>query len=177
MKTFRRAAVITALLAVVLGVLVGPGSATDSAVNKDLAAARRATARFHDVSVALDEGYVADPACVANPAGAAMGVHYFNQALAQDPALDVSHPEILLYVPGDDGPRLVGVEYFKAAPDKTPGPPYLVDPNGPELFGQHFNGPMAGHNPQMPTHYDLHVWIWSHNPDGTFAQFNPSLSC
>lgn len=44
----------------------------------------------------------------------------------------------------------------------------------PVLFGRTFDGPMAGHGPGMPWHYDLHVWIWAHNPSGTFAQFNPA---
>jgi hypothetical protein len=29
----------------------------------------------------------------------------------------------------------------------------------------------------MPEHYDLHVWLWKHNPEGMFAQFNPRVSC
>ena len=47
----------------------------------------------------------------------------------------------------------------------------------PSLFGQSFQGPMAGHVPGMPWHYDLHVWAWSENPAGRFAQWNPTLSC
>ena len=29
----------------------------------------------------------------------------------------------------------------------------------------------------MPVHYDLHVWLWKHNPSGVFAPFNPDASC
>jgi hypothetical protein len=29
----------------------------------------------------------------------------------------------------------------------------------------------------MPIHYDLHVWLWKHNPSGLFAPFNPEASC
>jgi hypothetical protein len=36
---------------------------------------------------------------------------------------------------------------------------------------------MPGHNPSMPVNYDLLVWIDESNPAGTFAQFNPSISC
>lgn len=172
MKTFSRVAVIASLCAVVLGVLAWPGSA-DPSVSKDLAAARRATARFHDVNVALSDGYVAEEVCVARPDGAVMGMHYANPALARDPALDVEHPGILLYLPTSSGPQLIGVEYFKADADQN----LATDPDRPSLFGQPFQGPMPGHNPQMPIHYDLHVWIWAHNPDGMFAPFNPSLSC
>ena len=39
------------------------------------------------------------------------------------------------------------------------------------------NGPMAGHNPQMPWHYDLHAWVIENNPAGMFSQWNPSISC
>jgi hypothetical protein len=47
----------------------------------------------------------------------------------------------------------------------------------PSLFGQTFQGPMPGHNPQMPWHYDLHVWLFESNPSGLFAPFNPAFSC
>ncbi|HUG65708.1 MAG TPA: hypothetical protein VMK83_10860 [Gaiellaceae bacterium] len=47
----------------------------------------------------------------------------------------------------------------------------------PSLFGRAFDGPMPGHNPFMPVHYDLHVWVAEHNPSGVFALFNPALSC
>jgi len=47
----------------------------------------------------------------------------------------------------------------------------------PRLYGQTFDGPMAGHHPGMGVHYDLHVWVWQDNPSGTFAQFNPDVSC
>jgi hypothetical protein len=29
----------------------------------------------------------------------------------------------------------------------------------------------------MPIHYDLHVWVWDHNPSGMFTQWNPTVSC
>lgn len=29
----------------------------------------------------------------------------------------------------------------------------------------------------MPWHYDLHVWIWTPNPNGDFAPFNPRVMC
>jgi hypothetical protein len=36
---------------------------------------------------------------------------------------------------------------------------------------------MEGHEPGMPIHYDLHAWVWKHNPSGDFAQFNPEVAC
>ena len=67
--------------------------------------------------------------------------------------------------------HLVGVEFFSA--DGVPG----TDDDRPSLFGQPFDGPMPGHFPGQPDHYDLHVWLWRFNPAGMFAQFNPRVSC
>jgi len=145
----------------------------------ELALARRSTTRYQDVSVALREGYVADAVCVASPAGA-MGIHYLNPS-RMDTTLTPREPEILLYAREGQQVRLVGVEYFKAVLEN--GQPYFgLNPPAnpgptPQMFGQAFQGPMPGHNPSMPWHWDLHVWIWQDNPAGTFAQFNPALSC
>jgi hypothetical protein len=47
----------------------------------------------------------------------------------------------------------------------------------PQLFGRTFDGPMPGHVPGMPWHWDLHVWVWANNPSGVFEQWNPAISC
>jgi hypothetical protein len=31
--------------------------------------------------------------------------------------------------------------------------------------------------PQALHHYDLHVWLWKHNPAGLFAPTNPNVKC
>lgn len=158
-----------------------------------LANVRRATAAFHDIDKAMAAGY-ASPAgghCDASAAGA-MGVHAANPALLQDIALNPEQPEVLLYLPSGGGNyRLVGVEYVQPvllrdtatnrvapwfAPTPWPASHVVVNP-APSLFGQTFQGPMPGHVPGMPWHYDLHVWAWAPNPSGTFAQWNPSISC
>lgn len=103
-----------------------------------------------------------------------MGIHFIKPSLAMDPAIDLRQPELLLYEPTKSGRlRLVGVEYFKADADQD----LATDSDRPWLFGRPFDGPMLGHEPGMPIHYDLHVWIWKHNPSGMFAQFNPRVSC
>ena len=48
----------------------------------------------------------------------------------------------------------------------------------PTLFGQH----VQLHDQQanrfgLPAYYSLHVWLWKHNPAGTFAMFNPNVMC
>lgn len=61
----------------------------------------------------------------------------------------------------------------------SPNPPdwSKVVTTQPSLFGRAFDGPMPGHNPQMPWHYELHVWAWQGNPSGLFASWNPNVSC
>lgn len=39
------------------------------------------------------------------------------------------------------------------------------------------DGPTLGHEPGMPIHYDLHVWLFKANPDGVFAPWNPRVTC
>lgn len=140
--------------------------------------------------MAAGYSYEGEP-CVASPAGT-MGIHAPNLALVGTQTLDPEQPEALLYLPKPGGGlRLVAVEYIQivllrnpatgvVAPwfASTPWPSnYQVVTPTPRLFGQTFNGPMPGHNPAMPWHWDLHVWVWANNPTGMFAQWNPSLSC
>jgi len=136
-------------------------------VNKDLAKVRAATAKYHNVDAALADGYVAAPVCVEVPGLGAMGYHYELPG-SIDGIVDPLRPEALLYVPSGNGLRLVGVEYIVDAGAVA---------GAPTLFGQTFDGPMPGHHPGQPTHYDLHVWLWSKNPSGMFSQFNPKLTC
>jgi hypothetical protein len=150
-------------------VLTTSPTASATAYSQDLKAVRVATARFHSPEQAQRAGYLASPECVAAGPLGAMGFHYENPALMADPAVDAAKPEILLYAPGADGElELVAVEYFRNASDGG---------MAPSLYGQTFDGPMPGHHPGMGTHYDLHVWVWQDNPSGTFAQFNPDVSC
>jgi hypothetical protein len=146
------------------------------------------TARYHSQQQAAAAGYsMAGEPCVQSPAGA-MGIHAVNRTLAGDLNIDPLVPEILLYLPNDDGRlELVGVEYFEVAlanSDAGPVPWFGGAPPAagwfnpaPSVLGQTFDGPMPGHNPVMPWHYDLHAWLWADNPAGQFAMFNPTLAC
>jgi hypothetical protein len=156
----------------------------DDQCQEELSAARAATARYYQESNALEDGFVGEPLCVQRPDVGGMGIHYENVARMGDTSVDPAAPELLLYEPQPDGRRrLVGLEYFapvivNGSPWFGPGPPPAGQYNAaPVLFGHVFNGPMPGHNPNMPWHYDLHVWAWRHNPAGLFAQFNPKVSC
>lgn len=150
--------------------------------NAGIAEVRRATAKYHDVNVALADGYHPDAHCVAIPGGG-MGIHYLNFELLGRPP-EQNRPAILLYEPTADGLRLVGVEWFTPVfvngapwfqPASVPPPPPYND--APVILGRAFHGPMPGHNDQMPWHYDLHAWIWKHNPAGMFEDWNPAVTC
>lgn len=153
-------------------------AAYSAKAHKLLAQVRAETAKYHNEAVAIAAGYVPDAVCVPG-----MGYHYINGSLVGAPGVTERQPEVLLYVDSPNGGRrLVGVEYLAfamtaAGPWVGPNPPDFISTN-PILFdGQALNGPMIGHAPDMPWHYDLHVWIWSHNPDGMFATFNPNVTC
>ena len=167
--------VAVVLLGVFASIVYAAGGETNPFVLKDLAKVRQATAKYHDVNVALGDGFIQTPECVASPDGG-MGIHFINPARLMDPAVNLLEPEILLYVQTDDGMKLIGVEYFQGigAPDTpvpNPAPPAVV------LFGRPLDGPMPQHEPGQPPHYDMHIWVWQANPYGIFAPFNPNVKC
>jgi hypothetical protein len=175
MKRFIRAAVVLGVLgAAVVGLTTV--AVAGSSVNSELAKVRAATAKYHSLARAQADGYsVENEPCVVSPDGT-MGIHAVNGPLIGDPAIDPLRPELLLYAPGPNGKlRLVGVEYFKVDADQNLG----TSGDKPSLFGRPFDGPMLGHTPTMPIHYDLHVWVAEASPSGVFAVFNsnPAISC
>lgn len=66
-----------------------------------------------------------------------------------------------------------GVEYFKADADQD----LATDGDRPSLYGHPFEGPMPGHEPGMPVHFDLHVWLYRSNPLGMLSTWNPNVKC
>lgn len=140
--------------------------------------AKALTAKYVDVRNAVKDGYVTEPGpdgkpvCVSSPDGG-MGIHYVQPKLAAK-APDYRKPAMLTYEPLPSGKlRLVALEYFKPANDQTG----KDTSDRPYLFKQPFDGPMPGHSPGMPVHYDLHVYLWKHNPSGLFAMWNPNVRC
>ncbi|MFD2078201.1 hypothetical protein SAMN05421678_12317 [Actinopolymorpha cephalotaxi] len=135
---------------------------------------REATARYRNVDTAVRAGYVPTDVCVADPTLGGMGYHYVNPGLAANPNVDPTRPEILVYARDHDGPlRLAAIEYFKADADGD----LRTDEDRPTLFGELFDGPMPGHEPGQPVHYDRHAWVWLPNPVGELAQYNPLVTC
>lgn len=149
----------------VVGVLGMAGAAPAQEPAGPIAdAVRAATEKYQDSAAAIADGYAAMP-CVSGPAAGAMGIHFVNVANLEDGAIDIAKPEALMYEPQPDGSlELLGVEFIIFT-----GPTVL---NG-HLF--HFVG--APNRYGLDPFYELHVWAWRQNPAGTFADFNPAVSC
>lgn len=183
----RRIAVALAAAVLVSTAIAAAAAAKNGPLGGGLTAVRAAVAGYNDIGRAVRAGYsLAGEPCVSSPDGA-MGIHAVNFGLAADLANDPLRPEILLYLERNGRYELVGVEYWTIALANTESgpapwfgataPPLGFFNSAPSLFGHTFDGPMAGHNPQMPWHYDLHVWVFEQNPSGTFAPFNPAIAC
>ena len=169
-------------LLVPVAVLVACGSAATVAYASNdhgtLSRVKKATAQYRKLSVAEAAGYgqlvdVNDIACIDMPGMGAMGIHYVKGDLVGDGAIDALTPEALVYEPADNGHmHLVALEYvvFQDAWDAHHGSP-------PSLFGQQFNFTAAGNRFGLPAYYSLHAWVFKHNPAGTFAMWNPDVSC
>jgi hypothetical protein len=164
------AAASLALSAVPAPAADGPA---DSKTVRDLTTAYLASVKYLDEKVALADGYVPHQ-CSSDPAGhGSMGYHYFNES--RYGSLDPAKPSALLFEDGKDGKRkLAGVEWIVLDSDQN----MKTTKDRPSMFGGHkFDGPMPGHYPGMPIHYDLHVWLWKHNPSGLFNRWNPRVKC
>lgn len=137
-----------------------------AAVHQDLAALRALTAPFHDLSTAMDAGYDTPvTGCLSHPTDGAMGVHYGNLAFF-DANAELLAPEALVYEPRKNGKmRLVAVEYI------IPFDAHPATEDPPELLGQHF------HAVEDAGVWGLHIWLWRHNPNGLFAEWNPNVTC
>jgi hypothetical protein len=170
-RTRRLTTIAVAAAVAAMALLPGLASADEAPPNDvapALASVRAATARYHDIEVALADGFVPASGCVVSPQGG-MGYHYLNPARL-DTELVLDEPEVLLYERDRHGRlRLTGVEYLVMDAD---GDPETLEHH--VLAGQHLRGPKVG---PIPAHYLLHVWIWKHNPSGTFADWNPRVGC
>ena len=101
-----------------------------------------------------------------------MGVHFSKPTLF-DGTVNVEEPEVLVYEPKNGRLRLVAAEYRTCL-----GLESCDDPSGnPHVMGHlyHF---VPGPNRYGPiSFYELHVWAWKDNPNGSFADWNPKATC
>ena len=144
---------------------------------RQLAAAARATAKFHKLSVAEKAGYglftdAAGIACIDNLPEGAMGIHYVRGDIVGDGAVNVRTPEALVYEKRHGRLHLVALEYVVFAADWD-----AKHKHPPKLFGQEFMFTEAGNRYGLPDFYSLHVWLWKKNPKGLFEMWNPRVHC
>lgn len=178
----------------------GPTPTTQSSSELSLEEVRRATERFQDVEVALEEGYVRDPFDLCDTAEmlgqpaelGAMGVHYVRPDLLgisgpPDPRVggtgthvDFLSPAILIYEPQEDGSlelvaveNLVFADAWEAAGNSEP-PSFRGVPYDYMEDDPETSADEAHH---FEPHHDRHVWLYRENPNGVFAQFNPNVTC
>jgi hypothetical protein len=127
---------------------------------------RAATAAYRVLDSAVAKGYAASvPKCFSDPTHGAMGYHHVNRTYV-DRNIEIEKPEILLYERKADGSYgLNGVEYII---------PYRVWPKDsvpPKLMGRD----MIQSEPLQLWY--THMWIWTPNKAGLFADWNPEVKC
>ena len=170
MKTFRLSLILIAVCSLLTG--SAPMTANSAlaranvkktlpaAAEQELARARSATAKYHDVAQAEADGYVNFDLYVTGE-----GYHYIKFSLL-DANFDPEQPEMLLYspVPGEDRLELAGVEYLV---------PIALSPDAPAGFtgdADQWRNDAEGFGL-----WELNAWIWLHNPEGMFAHDNPRV--
>lgn len=164
-RVFARVVIAAVFLSGSIGAAASASSDRDEAA---LEVVRQLTKEYHDVTVAEADGFVQTDPCIP-----AMGLHYVNTA-RWDERLEPGRPEVVLYAPTIDGGRtLVGAEWVVTDDDQN----LATDHDRPHLFGHDFQGPMPGHAPGQPIHYDLHAYAWVDNPLGGFFVYNPAVRC
>ena len=154
-----------------------PASASKVAAGPTNAASltelRQVTARFHRFEDAQAAGYTTKVTpCWAHHSAGAMGFHYGKMDLF-DANADLLAPEVVMYEPQAGGHlKLVGMEYIVPKEAWAAAGHSLTDPNDrPQLLGQTFTP-----HSSLPI-FKLHIWLWRDNPQGTFADWNPKVSC
>jgi hypothetical protein len=165
-KALAASAALLALAGCAGGARPAAGTAPAAPVVEGLEQLRAATRPFQALDAAVAAGYARDvPDCLVHEHHGAMGYHHVNRGYLTA-NLAVARPQILLYERLPDGRyRLNGVEFIV---------PYRVWPRDsvvPVLMGQRLK-----HEDNLKIWY-LHVWAWTANADGIFADFNPVVRC
>ncbi len=124
-----------------------------------LAAARAATARYHNIENALADGYVDIDVFMPG-----MGYHFLHEGRLLDGQFKADEPELLVYTIEKNGKyRLVAVEYAVPRPMSATAPEGF--PGDADEWDENFTFDL----------WTLHAWVWLDNPDGIFKPFNPRI--
>jgi hypothetical protein len=155
MRVSRLGLLFVAVFTLVLGTesQIVHGDDVGAAANKEVASARAATVRYHDLAQALADGYALEGYVPGE------GFEYVNGSLI-DCTFDPEQPEALHYIPSGNDFRFVGVEYIV--------PIECVGPEGPEGFsGDSDEWEFMAEG--FPI-WALNAWLWIGNPNGVFAE-------
>ena len=141
-------------------------------------AVRDATARFRFVT---DPNQMGDPfvllfGCVSGGDFGAMGLHFVRTDILHDGDVNENEPEIVLFEPTRNGGiRLTGADFIVFKSEWEANPKHKGEV--PSLRGQLFHLFDAPNRFGLDPFYTLHVWAWKDNPNGTFTNWNPNVSC
>lgn len=139
---------------------------------------RNATQQYQNVANASPD-YGPVLGCVSGPDHGAMGVHYVNLSLVNGATLlgntqnlDPTRPQALIYEPQANGEmKLVAVEYIILAGAL----PANATPQVEGHLMQYIDSPNRYGIPGG--FFELHVWAWKDNPQGSFVDWNNHVSC
>jgi hypothetical protein len=151
------------------------GQQLTAAQGELLKVVRQNTAKYQDVSVAEADGYGLLFGCVSGPDSGAMGLHYVNLNLVASGVVDATRPQIVIYEPKPNGQlQLIGADFLVIASDWDKAHP---GQGAPQLMGQLFHYFESPNRFGLPAFYTLHVWAWKPNPNGSFVNWHPNVSC
>ncbi len=153
---------------------------------EQLDAVRDSTARYQDIQVALEEGFLQTTEDVPN-----MGAHFIHPVRALDGLFNPSEPEILMYTSDEEmGWRLVGTSFV--LPREQVGDQHPDAFSGPlDNWHVHYSlctGPGSVSRSTTPEQcadengvwlpsygWMIHAWVWDENPMGVFSMWNPAV--
>jgi hypothetical protein len=166
----RRIAILVATISALT--VMGFGLAVGTSARADIFdTVHKLTTRFNSIDQATKAGYVPFYICAEQPGVGTMGQHYVNFDLVGNPVIDPTQPEALVYEPRADGSlKLVALEWVRVGPETPSAVPTVVGQpmlyrTAPNRFGIE------------PGFYERHYWLYKSNPLGTFADWNPTVSC
>jgi hypothetical protein len=125
----------------------------------------QATARYHDLDAAKADDFVFLHGCEVRGDEGPVGIVYIHMGRLTDGVIDPAKPDGLIYEPRKNGkPKLIGVELAM---------PYALwsKPQPPTFLGRTFQA-----EDEFGV-WGLHVWLWTLNPEGLFAESNPRVAC
>jgi hypothetical protein len=159
----------------------GPVTAAQRVVlNKQLATAKAATAKYRNIAVAKRDGYFQVTQFIPG-----LGLHMYKLGIPTG-TFNPATPQVLLYQPVGNRMVLVGVSYLYLHVNETPPAGFA---GGSDVWHYHKDlcfvagtvtiTQTAADCPgvfQKTTNWMLHVWIWKTNPDGVFTEVNPRVT-